>query len=131
MKILNKIAAASVTFAVTSSVLITTVAAQSYDSTYYRSTDSAANAGLGIGVLAFYCCICLISLLVPTAIAYFVYKDAVRNEVDNPILWAILTFFLTVVGLLIYFLAIRPDAIKQKESRMSGGSTTTPPAVMA
>jgi len=37
----------------------------------------------------------------------FVYNDAVKNNVENPGLWALVTFLTGVIGILIYFLAIR------------------------
>jgi hypothetical protein len=42
----------------------------------------------------------------------FMYSDAKKNNVENPVLWGILGFT-GLIGLLIYFLVIRPEAIKK------------------
>lgn len=80
----------------------------------------AASSNNGDGAAGFfffmiYCMACLCGLAIGLIIPFFVYKDAVKNEIENPILWAVVTFFFTVPGLLIYLLAIRPDAVKKKE----------------
>lgn len=61
----------------------------------------------------FFCCIFFCAWAIPAILAYIVYQDAVKNSVDSPILWGLLTFFTGWIGLLVYFLAIRPDAIKR------------------
>ena len=87
--------------------LISTIAAQSY--TY--ENDNAAT-GLGFGIMTMYC-ICVLGLfLIWGGISYLIYKDAVKNNVDNPILWALLTFFFGVIGLLIYFLVAKNKETK-------------------
>lgn len=78
--------------------------------------DTGAAFGSMI-MLCVICCSVLVSLLIPFAFAYWVYKDAVKNKVDSPMLWALITFFFTLIGLLIYLLAIRPDAIKRMEEK--------------
>ena len=94
------------------------VMAQSYyDNGLYTSTYAANSAGLAGFSLVYICCILLCSLIPVILIAYFIYKDAVRNEVENPILWAAICGIFTLVGLLIYLLAIRPDAIKKMEMK--------------
>jgi hypothetical protein len=77
-----------------------------YYTTYGAAT--AADAGAATFSLLITCCCIVLGFLINFVIAYLVYKDAVKNNVENPILWAILTFFFTLVGLLVYFLAIRP-----------------------
>lgn len=98
-------------------LLATPAFAQSY---YYDyPTTAAADATVGIGVMALYVCICCVALIVPLGLAIWVYKDAEKNHVENGILWAILTFFFTLIGLLVYLLAIRPEAIKKMEGKSS------------
>ena len=92
-----------------------------YDDLFNSAASSSAAAATGWASLSivWVCCIIIFAMAIPAALAVFVYKDAQKNHVDNPIVWALLTFFFNVIGLLIYFLAIRPDAIKEYES---GGS---------
>ncbi len=108
-----KVAGASATF-VTSAFLATPVLASGYTYDYYTSTsDAAAATGfLGLGFV-YICCVCLIPLIIDAVLSYVVYKDAKKNNVENPILWALITFFLPLVGILVYFLAIRPEALKK------------------
>ena len=47
----------------------------------------------------------LVSLLffvVWVALAYWVYKDANKRNMDNAVLWAAITFLLGLIGLVIY-----------------------------
>ncbi len=120
-KFITRAAAASATIAASSVALASTVFAQNYGYDYTYSTgNSAAAASVGFGVIALYCCIACIPLIILVALAVFVYKDAEKYKVENGALWAVLTFFTGLVGLLIYFLAIRPDYVKKMESK--GGS---------
>lgn len=113
-----KALSAGATFAGVSLAAAQTVAAQSY---YYSSDlSSGAASGLVFGSILLYCCILCVPLIIWTVVSYLVYKDAVKNNVDNAALWGILVFFFSVVGILIYFLAIRPEAIKKNEGK--GGS---------
>lgn len=78
-----------------------------YDSTYDNTLSNGAAAGIfGVTFIIPLCC----GLLIAGGIAYFVYSDAKKNNVENPVLWAVITFFTGLIGLLIYFLAIRPKA---------------------
>jgi formate-dependent nitrite reductase membrane component NrfD len=108
-KLLSRIVAA-VSAIAAYTMLATPAFAQSY---YYDSTATAADATAGVIGLAIWACICCVGLIVPLGLAYWVYKDAEKNKVENPILWAVLTFFFTLVGLLVYLLAIRPEAMKK------------------
>jgi hypothetical protein len=82
------------------------------------AAESEAGAAIGsMMMLCIICCSVLIAFLIPFAFAYWVYNDAVKNNVENPMLWAVVTFFFTLIGLLIYLLAIRPDAIKSAEGK--------------
>ena len=76
-----------------------------------QGEPEAAAATLGIMLLT---CVCplVIGLAVAGGISYFVYTDAVKNRVENPGLWALVCFFTGLIGLLIYFLAIRPKYVK-------------------
>lgn len=38
------------------------------------------------------------------AIAYFIYRDAQKHDVDSPALWGAVVFVTGVVGILVYFL---------------------------
>jgi len=72
-------------------------------------------------------------MIIVIALAYYVYKDAVKYEVENPGLWALLTLFTGgVIGILIYFLAIRPEAVKKMEAKgthhVAPAHTETPKA---
>jgi uncharacterized BrkB/YihY/UPF0761 family membrane protein len=46
----------------------------------------------------------LLFFLVWVALAYWVYKDANKRNMDNAILWAAITFLLGLIGLVIYLL---------------------------
>ncbi len=73
--------------------------------------DPEATAAIGI---MFSICICsgVFGLAIAGGISYFVYTDAVKHRVENPALWALVCFFTGLIGLLIYFLAIRPKYVK-------------------
>ena len=53
-----------------------------------------------IGVLL----VSLLFFLVWVALAYWVYKDANKRNMDNAILWAAITFLLGLIGLVIYLI---------------------------
>ncbi len=79
------------------------------------SLDATSGAAAGVfGITALLsCCIPLLVLIVSVVLAVIVYKDAQKNKVENPILWALLTLFFSLIGALVYFLAIKPDAVKK------------------
>lgn len=83
-----------------------------FDST---SDDEEAGAIGLIFSLLIICCVVIFSFAVPFGFAVWVYKDANKYEVENAFLWALLTFFFTLIGVLVYFLAIRPDYKKKFE----------------
>ncbi len=92
--------------------------AYSIDYTPYGTSDAAAAGFLGIGTAVWLICACCVPLIIGGVLAYVVYMDAQKNKVENAALWAVLTFFFNLLGILIYFLAIRPDAVR----KMEGGS---------
>lgn len=118
-RIANKMLSTVATFATFSLLAASaaTVAAQRY--TYdYTVTDAAGAGGFAIGMILVYCCIICVPLILFIALSVWVYKDAQKNKVDNAALWAVLTFFTGLIGILIYLLAVRPDAIKKMESEV-------------
>lgn len=119
-RILAKAATASATIAALSLLAAQTVSANGYyDYTYTPATDAAAGAA-GLGFFAIWCCALLVPAIILIALAYYVYKDAKKNNVENGPLWALLTLFTGLIGLLIYLLAIKPEALKKQ------GVTSTP-----
>ena len=44
----------------------------------------------------------LLVFLVWVALAYWVYQDANKRNMDNAVLWAAITFLLGLIGLVIY-----------------------------
>lgn len=48
-----------------------------------------------------------VSYAIWIAVAVWIYKDAKKYNVDNPILWSFIVLFLGVIGLLIYLLLAR------------------------
>ncbi len=121
-RLASKAIAAGATIVGSSIAFATTVAAQTYSYDYtpyttYSAGDAAAGGLFATFGIALYCCIACVPLVILVALAYYVYKDAQKNNVENAALWAVLTFFTGLIGLLIYFLAIRPDAIKKMESK--------------
>ncbi len=124
---LRKAVTALVTVATASVALVSKVAAQSYYTTtsgeYIPLTDAQAG-GVIFGSWAVTLCCCCLLLLIPLGMAIYVYKDAEKNKIENAVIWALLTFFTNIIGLLIYLLAIKPEAIKK-----SGGTPSTPTAM--
>jgi hypothetical protein len=84
---------------------------------FAQTGDDGSGAILGGGLFS---CICgLIWLAVEIGIAYWVYNDAKKRGNPNAILWAVLTFFFTLLGLILYFL------IGRNQGTSAGG---TPPS---
>jgi hypothetical protein len=108
---LGAIAAVASTFLINA----TPVLAQRYDITSTVS-DAYGFAGLSFGLVALYCCVLCVPVIILIVLAAYVYKDAKKNNVENAPLWALLTLITGLIGLLIYFLAIRPEAIRKMES---------------
>ena len=69
---------------------------------FAQTTD---DGGLGALIGGGFSCICgLLWLAIFIGIAYWVYSDAKKRGNPNALLWAILTFFFTLLGLILYFL---------------------------
>jgi len=82
----------------------------------YAEASTVAATGIaswGIASIALACCSVVVGLAIMIGMTYWVYKDAKKNRVENEILWAAITFFTGIIGLLIYVLAIRPEAVKK------------------
>jgi len=84
------------------------VLAQTTDSLYSYSSASDAQysqAAGAIGTIGFV--IACLFIIIWIGVCIWVYKDAKKRNISNPILWALLTYFLLVVGLIVYLLAGR------------------------
>jgi cbb3-type cytochrome oxidase subunit 3 len=105
----------------------TTVAAQtySYDYTPYTATDAAAGGVFATFSIVLYCCLLCVPTIILIALAVYVYKDAQKHNVDNAALWALLTFFTGIIGLLVYLLAIKPEAVKKMEAHKPAHTDVT------
>jgi len=102
----------STTTTVTETVVDTTTTETPVDTTTTESTtvstttmneeQAAAACGVcaGLGILA-----PLIGLAISIGIAWWIYKDATRRGDKQAVLWAVLGFFLSILGLIIYLVA--------------------------
>ena len=77
--------------------LAISLAAIAQDTTTTNSGASAAGC-LGGGIIY------LIGLAISIGLTVFVYTDAKKRGMANPILWAVLTFFTGLIGLVIYLI---------------------------
>jgi apolipoprotein N-acyltransferase len=72
----------------------------------FAQDTSGSDAAAGVGIL--FTCFCyLIGLVIEIALTYWVYTDAKKRGNPNAVLWGVLTFFLGLLGLLIYILVGR------------------------
>lgn len=62
----------------------------------------------------------IIGLIIAGAIAGWVYKDSQEKGMDNGVLFAVLTFFILIIGLPVYFIA-RSKHMKAMEACGGGG----------
>jgi uncharacterized BrkB/YihY/UPF0761 family membrane protein len=91
------------------------VLAQSYyDYEYYPAPDpvpltSSEALGFGVFTLVIICVVFLLSIVLPLILAVVVYNDAKKNKIENAWVWALFVFFFNVIGLLVYYLAIKPN----------------------
>lgn len=106
---------AGATAAVAFTLAATPAFAQSYYDYTYSAGDAAAATAFGGLSFVWAICVCCVPLIVDSVIAYLVYKDAKKHNIENAGLWAALCFFFTVIGLLVYFLVPRAEAMKKKE----------------
>lgn len=86
--------------------------------------DATDEAAAGFSFLLF-CCFSIIGLALPLGLAFFVYSDAKKNNIENDVLWALVTFFTGVIGILIYFLVIRKQALEKNAGGTSQPTDTT------
>ena len=85
----------------------------------FAQTD---NSGVGL-VGGLFGCVCwLIGLVIDLAIVYWVYTDAKKRGNPNAVLWAVLTFFFTLIGLILYLL------IGRNQGSAMGGPPPAGPA---
>ena len=49
-----------------------------------------------------------IGFIIALAISFWVFRDAKKRGIENPLLWAAVVFFTGIIGLIIYFFFIRP-----------------------
>jgi hypothetical protein len=87
---------------------------------FAQTTDDGSGAA-AIFTLICTCFIMIIGLVIPIGLAYWVYKDAQKMANPNAVLWAVLTFFTTLLGLILYLLIGRNQTT-------AGGAPPTGPA---
>jgi hypothetical protein len=80
------------------------------------ASTAIIGGGMSIAVIISICCGFIFYFGIDILLAFLVYRDAQKNKVDNAVLWAILTLFFNLVIILVYFLAIRPEAIRKLEA---------------
>ncbi len=73
-----------------------------------NDTEAGLFAAAGCGLIAL---IAVGSLVIQILILVWVHNDAKARNMDTPVLWLILVFFLSLIGLVIYLLA-RPSGEK-------------------
>lgn len=107
----QKLLGGATVFAILSSISTVVIHARTYTTT---TTDTGT---VGIFVTLFYvCCLLCLGLLyaaIPIACAVVVFRDAKKNKVEHRYFWTIFTLLFNVIGLIIYFLAIRPEYIRK------------------
>ena len=90
----------------------------------FAQTDtSGADAAGGLIATGFGCFCYLIGFVIEVALTWWVYNDAKKRGNPNAVLWAVVTFFLGLIGLLIYIL------VGRNQGTMMGGPP--PPALPA
>src|SRR6478672_11005776 len=73
----------------------------------FAQTDTTGSDAAGLFGGAFVCFCYLIGFVIEVALTWWVYNDAKKRGNPNAILWAVVTFFLGLIGLLIYILVGR------------------------
>jgi hypothetical protein len=71
----------------------------------YTYSSSYSDGNPVVAIIA--CCCSLLVFAVWIYVTYWVYNDAKKKNIENPILWAVLTFLFGWIPLLIYLFAIR------------------------
>ncbi len=91
---------------------------------YVTNTANSGDAALGFGILSAYIgfylvCFCAI-FAIQIAIAVWVYRDAQKRTLDNPVMWLLVTLVGGIIGLIVY-LVVRSDkpVIKQPTNPVS------------
>ncbi|MEI6887137.1 MAG: PLDc N-terminal domain-containing protein [bacterium] len=75
----------------------------SYDSTYSLSQADATAAVGALGAVTLFPLVCACVLIIADiVIAILIYKNAKKNNVENPVLWLLLSLFLSWIGWLLY-----------------------------
>ncbi|MFP3872707.1 MAG: hypothetical protein ACLFVL_07505, partial [Candidatus Aenigmatarchaeota archaeon] len=76
--------------------------------------QTEAMPGICAGTMCF---VSFLPLIINIVIGYWMYKDAEKRE-ENGILWFIIGFFLSIIGLIIW-IVVRPDMseVKQQQSQ--------------
>lgn len=90
-------------FGATATIAALTTAAAALATDYSYSTNSNDGAFAGISLI-FWCCCIAAAMLIPIALSIYIYKDAEKSGVENPILWALIAFCFGIIGILLYFL---------------------------
>lgn len=74
----------------------------------------ALNDGSSIAIFGsvfmgiFFIVFALIAIALPITIGYLIYKDAVKHNIENPMLWAIISG-ITWIGIILYFVINKRD----------------------
>jgi len=103
----------STTTTVTETVVDTTTTETPVDTTTTESTTAGSTTTMNEEQAAAACGVCaglgilapLIGLAISIGIAWWIYKDATRRGDKQAVLWAVLGFFLSILGLIIYLVA--------------------------
>ncbi|MGA1820789.1 MAG: hypothetical protein ACMUHU_07270 [Thermoplasmatota archaeon] len=83
-----------------------------------QADDPSAGGGGAVAVMCLlYACFTFLPFIVILILAIWVHSDAKNNGVDNAFLWAVVVFFTGIVGLIIYFLVIKPKALEDRAKR--------------
>ncbi|MCA9379205.1 hypothetical protein KC640_02145 [Candidatus Dojkabacteria bacterium] len=88
--------------------------------TRYDYTDVAAAgtySALAFVPMLITCCAIIVGIGIQVGIMVWVYRDAKKNGVENPELWLIICLVAGLVGLAVYYFAVRPDAIAAKGNK--------------
>lgn len=56
-------------------------------------------------IQTFILCFGIVGFVIPFFLAIWVYSDATKNKIEIPIVWAFLTFGLSIFGIIIYLVA--------------------------